>query len=557
MNLDERLRRAAKDVLDAYERSPVPPLAQRRRHLGAQLVALSVAAGLVAAVVIVVARLDSPDKTNVSSNARGGVTEQSGATPPTPGSDSSLFDRGPLTPRDGHSVIWTGEEAIVWGGWGSEHGRNRRADGAAYNPTTRRWRMIAPSPLSGRHNHAAAWTGTEMLIVGGDGTRDGAAYDPVSDTWRRLPDAPFPLGSIDDETALDPAVFIDNELWVWAVSTDQAARYDSREDRWIRAAAPPFDDPADGVLRVVDGHLIAVGSSRTSTALVVARADLTTGAWTRLPDGVLTADELVPSIDPAWTAAAGDRLIAWSISSPRAIVVLDPESGAWTALDPHPLPSCESASGPISLGTRFLASSCGTAALFDPGPRTWRAVDLGQLQPKEREAVWTGSEVLVWGNACCHGTGDTDFDPNLAWRYKLPEDRIVGKLADGRAFEIYGDAGGICLDVDKVRFDCDLGGTIDSVSPDSALPLYIANNRRPGGLILVVGGLPTRANGVTVRRVDGGEIVAKVSRIGTISFWAAALPESYLGTASSGPPDDLDVVYTFPDGSEKVAPRPT
>lgn len=58
--------------------------------------------------------------------------------------------------------------------------------------------MIADSPLTPRRDHQEAWTGEEMLIVGGDGPRDGAAYDPTTDTWRSLPDTPI-------QTSGDPA----------------------------------------------------------------------------------------------------------------------------------------------------------------------------------------------------------------------------------------------------------------------------------------------------------------------------------------------------------------
>src|SRR5687768_1317638 len=65
------------------------------------------------------------------------------------------------------------------------------------------WQAIADGPLSGRTDAAALWTGSEVLVFGGDADgycppelacdrkrdhttalRDGAAYDPVADTWR-------------------------------------------------------------------------------------------------------------------------------------------------------------------------------------------------------------------------------------------------------------------------------------------------------------------------------------------------------------------------------------
>ena len=103
--------------------------------------------------------------------------------------------------------VWTGEELVVWGGYdqsddGVVQGEDR---GAAYDPSTNKWRPIAESPLEARYYHGAVWTGDEMIVWGGvvgDGAEgrsfaDGAAYDPVTDTWRMLPSATGFVGRMD------------------------------------------------------------------------------------------------------------------------------------------------------------------------------------------------------------------------------------------------------------------------------------------------------------------------------------------------------------------------
>ena len=70
------------------------------------------------------------------------------------------------------------------------HDQLRRA--ALYDPLTDSWKPMrttgAPSP---RKNHAAVWTGREMVVWGGrDGDRffnDGARYDPATDAWKPVP----------------------------------------------------------------------------------------------------------------------------------------------------------------------------------------------------------------------------------------------------------------------------------------------------------------------------------------------------------------------------------
>lgn len=99
----------------------------------------------------------------------------------------------PIEPRWRAGSIWTGREWIVWGGTNGDH---EFADGAAYDPATDTWRVLADSPLTARRA-PAVWTGTEMLVTagagGGDATgngenalSDGAAYDPATDSWRTL-----------------------------------------------------------------------------------------------------------------------------------------------------------------------------------------------------------------------------------------------------------------------------------------------------------------------------------------------------------------------------------
>ncbi|MDB4798270.1 hypothetical protein OAH36_01610 [Verrucomicrobia bacterium] len=93
--------------------------------------------------------------------------------------------------RIGHSSIWTGTAMIVWGG---EDDLEYFDDGAQYDPVSDTWtplaKLGAPEP---RSDHNAVWTGAEMIIHGGedeDGPfEDSFAYDPETDVWRKLSDS--------------------------------------------------------------------------------------------------------------------------------------------------------------------------------------------------------------------------------------------------------------------------------------------------------------------------------------------------------------------------------
>lgn len=102
-----------------------------------------------------------------------------------------------LEPRDNAVAVWTGEQLLVWGGYGRSETCTPcfYGDGAAYDLASDSWAPIAPSPLSGRGAHRAVWTGREMLVWGGFDSAvqgDGALYNPFDDAWVLLAPGPVP-----------------------------------------------------------------------------------------------------------------------------------------------------------------------------------------------------------------------------------------------------------------------------------------------------------------------------------------------------------------------------
>jgi len=82
------------------------------------------------------------------------------------------------TRRYDHTAVWTGTEMIVWGGNNGCSSCDVQS-GGRFNPSTNVWSGLdvtdAPSP---RYDHSAIWTGSEMIIWGGNtGCVDCAAVD--------------------------------------------------------------------------------------------------------------------------------------------------------------------------------------------------------------------------------------------------------------------------------------------------------------------------------------------------------------------------------------------
>jgi N-acetylneuraminic acid mutarotase len=141
--------------------------------------------------------------------------------------------------RMNHTAVWTGSEMIVWGG--EEEFGNVLNTGGQYNPFTDSWQPTSTgtdAPWSRTH-HTAVWTGTEMIIWGGVqdewGLNSGGRYNPVSDTWLIISDNNAPGLRLDHT-----AVWTGNEMIIWGgiqnIDYDypikSGGRYDPLTDTW-------------------------------------------------------------------------------------------------------------------------------------------------------------------------------------------------------------------------------------------------------------------------------------------------------------------------------------
>lgn len=320
------------------------------------------------------------------------------------------LDPGPLQPRGGHSVIWSGDEMIVWGGRTDEDTSSSFNDGAAYNQATQTWRMLASTELGARYDHIAVWTGSEMLIVGGS---DGAAsYDPTIDAWRPLPDAPF---------AVNRNVgwaWSSGQLIVWQPRTDQVAAFDPEFNEWT--TLPPTGlEPADGVLRSGQGTVVALAVVEGSESEIASAVwDELTGTWRPLPDFVNGGSFPATPLDLIVTSSVRNgRLLVWNqagLSAATSLVA--PE---WQVLDAIAIDTCEGTGQPIDQDDLLVAISwCGADAVFNDLDLSWQSIELPGWGDRYT-TVWTGTELLSWGDTCCYGTGGAPFtvDP---WKWTPP-----------------------------------------------------------------------------------------------------------------------------------------
>jgi len=300
----------------------------------------------------------------------GGVTSTGGLYDPVANTWSATTTTNAPAPRLGHSAIWTGSTIntmIVWGGWDS--GFNYFNNGTAYDPAANSWSAIAtPNNFAGRWDHTAVWTGTEMIVWGGNTslgfTNTGAAYNPATDTWRLLPSSSL------TPRAEHTAVWTGTEMIVWGGNTNlglsnTGAAYNPVTNSWRSIAATPagFSGRANhtavwtGTEMIVWGGNTGVGATNTGAAYNPA-----TNTWR--PISTIGAPAARFSHTAIWPGPTGIAMVVWG--------------------------------GQDSLSMLF-----NDGGRYDPVNDVWRTTeDLTNSVPTGRfdhTAVWTGSKMIVWG----------------------------------------------------------------------------------------------------------------------------------------------------------------
>ncbi len=109
-----------------------------------------------------------------------------------PGSGWTALPASPLSARFGHTAVVAGDRVIFFGGASVRFGAVLN-DGAIYHASTSTWTLLPSTGApAGRHFHQTVWTGTEVLILGGElgngqPVLSGGAFHPEQGKWRSLP----------------------------------------------------------------------------------------------------------------------------------------------------------------------------------------------------------------------------------------------------------------------------------------------------------------------------------------------------------------------------------
>lgn len=320
------------------------------------------------------------------------------------------FDKqGAPRGREDHTAVWTGSEMIVWGGEVRDEGIEPLNSGARYSPRKGRWKaMTQRGAPDRRDDHVVVWTGSEMIVWGGNQIDEdsellasGGRYDPRKDRW--VPTANGPLSPRDDPTA----VWTGSEMIVWggrglgASHERSGARYNPASDTWTSVAL-----------------LGAPGSREDHTAVWTGKEMLVWGGWSgrnKARDHHRDGARYDPSTD-AWQSIASD-----GAPEPR-----EDHTAVWTGTEMLVWGGVVHNYGARRAGSRrkVLALSevgeatesdvlpqgeppqsgdtlvqLATGGRYNPATDSWQPMSLvGAPGPREDHiAVWLGDELLVWG----------------------------------------------------------------------------------------------------------------------------------------------------------------
>jgi hypothetical protein len=190
------------------------------------------------------------------------------------------------------------------------------------------WSVLPTSPLGRRSDPILAWTGNDLLELGGTRNgaiqRDGAAFDAAREQWRRIAPVPASVGlngAVSVWTGfVSEQLFVTNGRTEWcrtvltSACLPRAGLYSPDTNRWTTTALPKQLDGLQLAPPVWTGHevvLAGTSGSATRPRLAVAAYRVADHRWQvitpRLPAGHPTG---AVSMVATW-----HRVILWSLWS--------------------------------------------------------------------------------------------------------------------------------------------------------------------------------------------------------------------------------------------------
>jgi len=335
---------------------------------------------------------------------------------------------GAPEPRELHTAVWTGTEMIVWGGDDRPGGKFVTLNtGARYNLVTDTWTATSTvNAPSSRYIHTAVWTGSEMIVWGGNENfaplNTGARYNPALDTW-----TPTSTTNAPSARAGHTAVWTGSEMIVWGGGTsgptyfNTGGRYNPSTNSWTPTSMVNAPDSRENLTAVWTGSEMIVwgGAGQNGAANTGGRYNPGTDSWTAT--STMNAPEGRVDFTGVWT---GDEMIVWGGFHPPSSLLnsggrYNPSTDTWLPTTTVNAPGPRAVHTAVWTGDEMIVwggNAFGippplfnTGGRYNPVTDSWIATSTTDA-PAGRfrhTAVWSGSKMIVWGGFGQNGPSNT------------------------------------------------------------------------------------------------------------------------------------------------------
>lgn len=309
------------------------------------------------------------------------------------------------SPRTGHSMIWTGEEAIIWGGKSGP--ASPLASGARFRPANDQWTAVSTiSAPSARSGHTAVWTGQEMIVWGGFGSAflaSGGKFHPATQAWT----ATSPNGAPAERMG-HIAVWTGSRMVIWGGRNasgllNDGAIYDPANNQWSALALPNAPAGRHGATAVWAGDRLLIWGGEGSQGALASGSQLlfnqagTPTAWQTM--ATLNAPSARSQHSGIWT---GSGFVVWGGANLGALLsdgaLYDPSTDTWTAISNQNRPTPRAGHAAAWTGGEMIIWN-GSGAAYDPTANAWRTLSNPGpvVQRDQATSAWTGAEFIVFG----------------------------------------------------------------------------------------------------------------------------------------------------------------
>lgn len=413
-----------------------------------------------------------------------------------------------------------------------------------------------------RYVHTAVWTGNEMVIWGGFAgggvyLSTGGVYTPSTDSWTSTS-----TGNAPAMRGYHTAVWTGSSMIVWGgyrggLYYNSGSLYNPSSNTWTSMTTTNAPGGRNYFTGVWSGGELIVWGGWNGTAVLNTggRYNPSTDAW------VSTSGTNAPGARGWHTATwTGSEMIIWGGWNYNASTYLNtggrynPVTNSWTSTSVTNAPSARNWPSAVWTGSEMIvwggydgSVAFNSGGRYNPFSDGWTATSTTSA-PGTRyahTAVWTGSEMVVWGGDNGAGTYVNDggrYDPSLdSWTSTTVTDAPAVRgyntaIWTGSRMIVWGGYNGASLNTGGLY--CAAAPTCGNISfSPSSLPNGYKSTSYDQ-TISTSGGIPPVRIQVTsgtlpggLSLLSGGRIYGTPGALGTFSFTVSATDNNGCGQA--------------------------